>query len=341
MIPAYNRTKYLEKTLSSVLSQDPGAAEMQIEVVDDASSTDDPEALVRRVAGDRVSFVRNPRNIGLMANFNNCVERSRGHWVHILHTDDFVFPGYYERLKSRLESRFDVGAAFCRNAFIDENERYSRASELLRPTAGTLAGFLERIALGNCVRCPAIVVRRCVYERLGGFRLDLSYTGDWEMWIRVAAHYPIWYEPAPLAAFREHSTSASDGFFRTGEDCRQMLRCIEISQPWLPPNRAETILQHAREMYHLRLLGRTTQDDEVLRLVEELRKVSRPGPINRYDITEALFRAAQIHYRHGRRFQGLAFAVRALITRPIVAGRPLKRAVNSLFGKSPAQAGRT
>ena len=48
MIPAYNRTQYLEKTLTSVLSQDPGAEEMQIEVVDDASTVDDPEPLVRR-----------------------------------------------------------------------------------------------------------------------------------------------------------------------------------------------------------------------------------------------------------------------------------------------------
>src|ERR1019366_10494544 len=104
MIPAYNRTKYLEKTLRSVLSQDPGPEEMQIEVVDDVSLVDDPEPIVRRVAGHRVSFFRNPRNLGLMPNFNNCIERSQGQWVHILHTDDFVYPGFYERLKAPLES---------------------------------------------------------------------------------------------------------------------------------------------------------------------------------------------------------------------------------------------
>jgi glycosyltransferase involved in cell wall biosynthesis len=338
MIPAYNRTKYLEKTLTSVLSQDPGAEEMQIEVVDDASFLDDPEPLVRRIAGDRVSFVRHPRNIGLMPNFNRCVERSRGRWVHILHTDDFVLPGFYERLRIALEARSDVGAAFCRNAFIDENERCSGASELLRPTAGILAGFLEKIAPSNCIRCPAIVVRRSVYENLGGFRLDLPFTADWEMWIRIAAHFPIWYEPATLAAYRIHSTSATAGFISSGESVADELRCIDIARPWLPPNRAETILRNARELFYLRSLSRTSEDDAVLRFVKELINISRPGPINRSGIANELLRAAHIHYRQGRRLQALVFLARAVRTRPIVAGRPLKRAVKSLFRKSKTAA---
>ena len=42
MIPTYNRATYLERTLASVLAQDPGPQKMQIEVVDDASTSDDP-----------------------------------------------------------------------------------------------------------------------------------------------------------------------------------------------------------------------------------------------------------------------------------------------------------
>src|SRR5215467_5604297 len=110
MVPVYNRTKYLEKTLASVLAQDLGPKEMQIEVVDDCSTLNDPEPLVRRIAGDRVNFVRNSRNLGLVANFNNCIGRARGHWVHLLHTDDYLLPGFYERLKAALATRNDVGA---------------------------------------------------------------------------------------------------------------------------------------------------------------------------------------------------------------------------------------
>ena len=39
---------------------------------------------------------------------------------------------------------------------------------------------------------PSIVVRRSVYERLGSFDRRLVCAEDWEMWVRIAAHYPIW-----------------------------------------------------------------------------------------------------------------------------------------------------
>ena len=45
----------------------------------------------------------------------------------------------------------------------------------------------------------SIAVRREAYECLGGFDARLKCSEDWEMWVRIAARYPIWHEPAPLA----------------------------------------------------------------------------------------------------------------------------------------------
>lgn len=341
MIPAYNRTQYLEKTLRSVLSQDPGPEQMQIEVVDDASNVEDPEPIVRRVAGDRVSFVRNPHNLGLMPNFNNCIERSRGYWVHILHTDDLVLPGFYERLRAPLEAQSEIGAAFCRFATIDEDERWVCTSELESPKKGILPDFIGKIGAAQRIAFPSVVVRRSVYEQLGGFRLDLPYTADWEMWIRITAHYPIWYEPTTLATWRVHSKSASAGFKNRGEDVTDMRRCIEISRSWLPPGRAETISWSAKAWVYYWSLSETPQADAALHLVEEFVNGSQPSRINRTCIANEMLRAARIHYRQGRRFQALVFVARAVLTRPIVAGRPLKRAVNSLFRKTHWETGRT
>ena len=248
MIPTFNQTSeragYMERMLTSLLAQDPGPAEMQIEVIDDGSPLD-PEPLVRRIAGERIKFVRNPQNVGFARNFNCCVERARGHWVHILHTDDYLLPGFYTRLKPAIASRAEVGAAFCRPAWV-----FADAPQLCEgiqesSTAGILADFIERIGASQRIAFSTMVVRRTVYETIGGYLPEL-FTTDWQMWIRIAASYPIWYEPAALVACRIHDEAGTAQAVRTCAVVADMHRCIEVSRPLLPPDRADAISREAR-----------------------------------------------------------------------------------------------
>jgi glycosyltransferase involved in cell wall biosynthesis len=254
MIPTYNRATFLEKTLQSVLSQDPGPEEMQIEVVDDASTVDDPEPVVRRVGGGRVGFFRQSCRLGTAGAFNACVQRSIGQWVHILNSDDIVFPGFYQRFKSVLPERDDVGAAFCRCSIIDENDRWLWNHDLERSTPSVIPDFICRIATAQTIETPSIVVRRSVYEELGGYRTDLSYATDWEMWIRIAAHHPFWYEPEILAAWRDHRDSSSVSFMKSAANIADMRHCIEISRHLLPAGRANSIVGEAKERLSLEAL---------------------------------------------------------------------------------------
>src|SRR5262249_48160119 len=83
MIPVYNGTKHLVKALDSVVAQGFDEHEMQIEVVDDSSTKDDPEAVVKAKFGKRVSFYRQSERIGMAANWNACIQRARGTLIHI------------------------------------------------------------------------------------------------------------------------------------------------------------------------------------------------------------------------------------------------------------------
>jgi len=259
MVPVYNRTRFLDRALSSVLEQDPGADQMEIEVVDDASDQGDAESKVRRIGGGRVQFYRQPCNLGVPGNWNVCVERATGQWVHILHSDDFVLPGFYQRLKSVLETREDIGAAFCRHAYVDESDLQYGVSPLESSVSGILPNFIEAIGISQKVQCAAIVVRRIVYENLGGYRLDLRYTPDWEMWTRIAAKYPIWYLPETLAAYRIHSESYTDQLMRMGQLVPDMRRCIEACHSYLPLNRAGFITRKAKERTALWALDRASE----------------------------------------------------------------------------------
>ncbi len=251
MIPTYNCAKYLRETLKSVLDQDPGPEVMQIEVIDDCSTKDDPQAVVEELGKGRVGFYRQPENVGHTRNFETCLKRSRGKLIHQLHGDDCVKDGFYRKMQQAFEGNPDIGAAFCRHIFIDEYGNCEIISGLEQPESGVLSNFLERIASFQQIQTPSIVVRRKVYEVLGGFDSRLSWTEDWEMWVRIAARFPIWYEIEPLAVYRKHSGSNTGRYMCTAENLRDSRRAINIFQSYLPTSKASQLAKKARENWAL------------------------------------------------------------------------------------------
>ncbi|MEC4815135.1 MAG: glycosyltransferase, partial [Scytonema sp. PMC 1069.18] len=251
MIPTYNCANYLVETLESVLAQDLGSECMQIEVVDDYSTKDDPEAVVREIGKGRVSFYRQPKNSGIARNFNTCIERAKGEWIHILHGDDMVIPGFYKRMRETVEQQPTIGAVFCRQIFVDENSQWQTLSHLERQTPGILPNFIELLAICQRIETPSIVVRRSVYEHLGGFHLELSHAADWEMWRRIVAHYPIWYEPQPLVYYRKHSASHTSQLIKTGSNIADIRKSIAIAESYLPKALSAQLSNQSRKHYAL------------------------------------------------------------------------------------------
>jgi glycosyltransferase involved in cell wall biosynthesis len=246
MIPTYHCASHLRQTLASVLSQDPGVDLMQIQVVDDCSTLDDPEAIVQELGQGRVEFYRQPQNVGHTRNFATCLQRSRGHLIHLLHGDDCVLGGFYATL-ARAFDHPSIGAAFCRPILMDERGHWQGFASLEQTEGGILPNWLEKIAVYQRIQTPSIVVRRSVYEQVGGFDQRLSWAEDWEMWVRIAARYAIWYEPQPLALYRIHSSSNTGRYACTGENIRDLVRAIELINAYLPADRAEDLSRRSRE----------------------------------------------------------------------------------------------
>jgi hypothetical protein len=210
--------------------------------------------VVKELGGGRVTFFRQQQNVGHTANFATCLERSRGKLVHLLHGDDYVRNGFYQKMQSAFEQRPDIGAAFCRQIFMDERGHWQNISSLEQAASGILDSWLERLASEQRIMTPSIVVRRDVYEQLGGFDRRLVCSEDWEMWVRIAARYPIWYEVEPLAVYRMHGESNTGRHIRTAEDMRYTHAAIEMFQSYLPRNIAVDIVPRARQTYAISAL---------------------------------------------------------------------------------------
>jgi GT2 family glycosyltransferase len=304
MIPTYNCAAYLTETLSSVLAQDPGAEHMQIEVVDDCSTGDDPEAIVRALGSGRVGFHRQPENVGHVENFNTCLRRSRGRLVHLLHGDDLVLPGFYETMERAYATAPQIGAAFCRDERIDEFGRHVSTPIPLSSTSGVLENWLEIIAGGNRLQAPAMTVRREVYERLGGFdRRITCYGEDWEMWVRIASHYPVWFQAELLAAYRIHRKSLTARGTRTGAHAHDYRKAIEINRGHLPADRVdewseEAAVNFARACMRRgwRALGAREVRGAVSHFREGVRTSRSPTVLGEFAVHGARFAASAVSF---------------------------------------------
>jgi glycosyltransferase involved in cell wall biosynthesis len=259
MITVYKRTQYLPKALRSVVDQAPNLDEMQIDVVCDGgidqTTRSEIQAIVERIGGDRVKLYCHPDRVGHPHIFNICIARARGYWVHILHDDDWVKPGFYQALRAGIEAEPDVGAAFCRQMFIDPTEHSYQTSWLERGAPGLIPDWLERIAVMCRVQFSAMVVKREAYEKVGGFCAQAKSAFDWEMWKRIAVHYPVWYEPEMLACIFRDGYAETDYLVKSGGQIADAFQAIEISRRYLPRPVADELTNKARDYYAMSALG--------------------------------------------------------------------------------------
>lgn len=221
---------------------------MQIEVVDDASGDADIDALVRAMGNGRVNYFRQRENVGSLRNFQTCLDRSRGRLVHILHGDDRVRPGFYVKMGKMFEDHPSAGAAFCRYAYVDQEGRELFYHDAEMDRAGILDDWLPRICERQRIQYVAMVVRREVYERVGGF-YGVEYGEDWEMWARIAAQYRIGYTPEVLAEYRKHYASVSGKAFVTGENMSSLAWVMERIQKHLPAADRPVVMRRSRNFY--------------------------------------------------------------------------------------------
>jgi len=250
MLPTYEPDEKLCRAVASVLAQAPAADQMQITVVDDASERSNVRALVQSVdPAGRVEISLHDRRLGLGANWNRAIAAATGELVHLLHQDDYVLPGFYNRIDRLFRRSPSIGMAFCRCRIVDGGNRVIKTSSRLRWTPGTIHGWLPIIAERQRVQCPATVVARSTYEASGGYRTDLCLTLDWEMWVRIAARYDVGYEPRTLAAYRRHEANESARLATGGAGWRDIVRAIAINAGSLPEAARADLVRRSATWY--------------------------------------------------------------------------------------------
>jgi glycosyltransferase involved in cell wall biosynthesis len=233
MIPTYNSGEWLRQTLQSVMAQDCGPERMEIEVVDHCSTEDDPEAVVRAVCGSRAAFYRRPKNEGAVANFNACIQRSHGRLIHILHSDDYVLPGFYAEIERLAELYADVALLATRCFFVDESGIITGVTTRI-PELEKGGRSVDALYYQTSMQFPGVVIRREFYEAHGGYIPSLVHTSDREMWARAVSLEGGVISTNVLACYRKSASNETAAVVRSGENVRDFLRLAEIFRKRYP-----------------------------------------------------------------------------------------------------------
>jgi glycosyltransferase involved in cell wall biosynthesis len=227
-IPTYNGAKHLRASVDSVLTQT--FKDFALVLIDDFSA-DETWSIAQEYArrDSRVLAIRNSKTLGLVRNFNRCIEVAQGRYVCVWHQDDVMMPENIEKKVALLEANPRVGFVHSNVLMIDEeghdlSEHWEVDSRRDYIAAGR-EFFLKMMEPGkNYVCCPSVLARRECYEKLGNFRSELYFTCDWEMWMRLSLYYDVGCLGAPLVHFRRHRDSKSFAIEGTISETEQEVR---------------------------------------------------------------------------------------------------------------------
>lgn len=221
VVPSYNGAAYLREALDSLLAQT--YANVEIILLDDASSDSTP-GIAADYAG-KITYVRQPKNLGIYDNVNVGIARARGSLIATYHADDIYLPTIVEAQVSYMEAHPEVGAVFCSDIMVDAQGReYGRISlphevrgerPLDYPVVlNALLTYKNRFLI-----CPTAMVRASVHRDVGTYRqARYRNTADLEMWLRIARRYPIAVLESHLMKYRHFHGNSSQRYHRLRTD---------------------------------------------------------------------------------------------------------------------------
>jgi glycosyltransferase involved in cell wall biosynthesis len=222
-VPTRNRAGLLKRAVESVLSQSYSDIEV---IVSDNASTDSTVESMEEIGDPRLRLLRQDENVGMIANFNNCLRNAAGEFFLMLSDDDLLEPGALARFADALhsppagmESR-DIGIVWCPCTIISAEGDVLWVSDkgpAVEKSASLVAGLLDG---SRGPRFCGIMVRTADAQAVGGYDPKHGAICDVGNWMRVAVRHPFAIcVPEPLARYTMHQTSTTSE--STGSEWQQ------------------------------------------------------------------------------------------------------------------------
>lgn len=206
-MPTYNHEFFIAECLDSILSQ---ADDLEIVVGDDCSTDNTAKVIEQyfKKYPDIIVPIFNKKNLGMIVNFNNILERCRGKYIIMLSGDDMMLPGSISKLVNFMDNNPDHAMCIHDLEVFDSatGRKICYFSDISQPPSKKVESLFKP---GVSFIVPGAIIRKdCIPE--SKFNQNIPTISDWLLLIEIATQGYIGYIPEVLARYRRHIGNTSN-----------------------------------------------------------------------------------------------------------------------------------
>ncbi|MCL2744570.1 MAG: glycosyltransferase [Planctomycetaceae bacterium] len=186
IIPAYNSEKFVAETIQSVISQT--YANWECIVVNDGSTDNTAEVVKPFLQDDRIRLVHK-ENGGLSSARNAGMEKATGELFAFLDADDIWLPEKLEKSIAFFNQHPEAGVCGTNKQNFNSQGIIPNSAETggVYSSDATVAIFTAELS----IPASSIMIRRRVWDTIGGFDEHYRYAEDYDFLLRASAEFPI------------------------------------------------------------------------------------------------------------------------------------------------------
>ena len=166
IMSVYNDSKYLEKSIESILNQTYNDFEF---IICNDCSSDDSLSIIEKYAmlDKRIVIINNQDNLGLATSLNKCLDIAKGEFIARMDSDDISLPNRFKEELDFLKTHSEIAVVGCKCNVIDDLGE-KRKEFLIHEGEVTLLDAIKKTQIIH----PTVMMRKSALLKVSGYTVD-------------------------------------------------------------------------------------------------------------------------------------------------------------------------
>lgn len=199
VMPAYNAEKYITEAIDSILNQT--YTDFEFIIINDGS-TDNTEDIILSYKDERIVYLKNEKNSGIVYTLNRGLDVARGEYIARMDSDDISLPTRFEEQIKYLEKHKNIAVLGTAIKIFGDNIEASVFENSVHPKKAK-----AELLFSSSLAHPTVIIKKTILDSFN-LRYEEDYKGmeDFRLWWRISQYGDIVSLKTPLLNYRRHKS---------------------------------------------------------------------------------------------------------------------------------------